>query len=543
MMKKIQISGSGKSKLPVYFYLMILSFSLLLTICGFLYAKTNVYSFIPKTQEVSGTVTQVDENTRKFVIPLDEECGDCLMFYCTHAYIHAYAGDHLLYSVEDGNTFFGSSPGCNYHFIDLHNIQDEIVLTIEAVYPQVRNSDITFYQGDAVHMYNAILKNSTFRLIVNLVDLFFCLTLATIFIAGRKKFHFKSSSLWFCVFSFLASVWALINTPWTILLLSNRGAISFLEYMCLMLLTPAALIFMRDVFEPEGHTSWISAVLITVSSANAVILTVLHITGIKEFKQTVVCTFFIMALALAYSLTALFLCVKREGITRTNVVGVVSIVLLTVFYILDMLVYHIEKFSDIFGWIGVSACLLFMGTNTLFDMLSAVELAQKNELYKEMAVRDVDTGLYNKNAYNQWLQETPLIDGLFIITYDLNELKRCNDEYGHLAGDQYIRDAASIFLEIFGRDGSIYRLGGDEFLTIIKGKTEGWIKERLADLERKTSVYNETSKFVDMRIAYGYARYEKEIDKSYEDTRHRADEKMYQKKAEMKRALKDATPR
>lgn len=154
MKNNMQISNIRKSRFSVLFFIVVLNVSILLILCGFLFAKTNMYAPIPKTNKVTGTVSQIDENTREFVFDLDDKQGDCLMFYCNHSYIHAYSGERLLYSLEDGGTIFGRTPGGNYQFINLHGISGEVVLDIEAVYPQLRDKSLTFYQGDFAVVYS-----------------------------------------------------------------------------------------------------------------------------------------------------------------------------------------------------------------------------------------------------------------------------------------------------------------------------------------------------------------------------------------------------
>lgn len=59
-----------------------------------------------------------------------------------------------------------------------------------------------------------------------------------------------------------------------------------------------------------------------------------------------------------------------------------------------------------------------------------------------------------------------------VVTFDLNNLKNCNDNYGHRVGDAYIINAARIIENTFERYGKCYRIGGDEFCCIIpKGKS------------------------------------------------------------------------
>ena len=57
------------------------------------------------------------------------------------------------------------------------------------------------------------------------------------------------------------------------------------------------------------------------------------------------------------------------------------------------------------------------------------------------------------------------------ISIDLNGLKRVNDTYGHVAGDELIRAAADCMKNSFNEYGKIYRIGGDEFAVIITEET------------------------------------------------------------------------
>ena len=51
--------------------------------------------------------------------------------------------------------------------------------------------------------------------------------------------------------------------------------------------------------------------------------------------------------------------------------------------------------------------------------------------------------------------------------FDLNDLKKCNDTYGHDYGDQYIMMASEILKKLFALDGKCYRIGGDEFCALV----------------------------------------------------------------------------
>lgn len=121
-----------------------------------------------------------------------------------------------------------------------------------------------------------------------------------------------------------------------------------------------------------------------------------------------------------------------------------------------------------------------------------------------------------------------------IVTFDLNNLKSCNDNYGHSAGDVYIIHSAHIIESIFERFGKCYRIGGDEFCCIIP-KANGFNIERfIQKLQQEVEIFNNKN-IIPVRagIACGYAFFRAD-DTDIEKVRERADEMMYQNKKKLK---------
>ena len=87
---------------------------------------------------------------------------------------------------------------------------------------------------------------------------------------------------------------------------------------------------------------------------------------------------------------------------------------------------------------------------------------------------------------------------------------------------------------MFEPAGVCYRIGGDEFCAVIRHARSEWVEECLRRLEYLEWKYNEGKMDVPMRIAYGYAIFDEQYDKNMEETRNRADVKMYEKKRAIK---------
>ena len=146
--------------------------------------------------------------------------------------------------------------------------------------------------------------------------------------------------------------------------------------------------------------------------------------------------------------------------------------------------------------------------------------------YKELAEKDVMTGMYNRNAFDEWEYGCKSFEDVMLVTFDLNNLKQCNDTLGHEVGDKYIIDAAELIQSIFGKIAKCYRIGGDEFCAVIMNANKVKVEEYLQHLKNAQDFYNTKSQDVNMQIACGYAKF-RETDISIESTRSRADARMY----------------
>jgi diguanylate cyclase (GGDEF)-like protein len=143
------------------------------------------------------------------------------------------------------------------------------------------------------------------------------------------------------------------------------------------------------------------------------------------------------------------------------------------------------------------------------------------------------TGLMNRSAFEEWEEKSTDLTDIMIVTFDLNNLKYCNDNLGHAAGDEYIIEAANMIQRVFGTIGQCYRIGGDEFCAVIRNGTRLNIGKYLGRLREEQENYNERSDSLKIHIAVGYAVHE-ESDADMEETRSRADVLMYRNKKQLK---------
>ena len=165
------------------------------------------------------------------------------------------------------------------------------------------------------------------------------------------------------------------------------------------------------------------------------------------------------------------------------------------------------------------------------------EYAEKIRLATEMANSDALTGIKNRLAFeraeermNEEITEgtiSPFAIGVF----DVNNLKKTNDKYGHEAGDILICEAAKLICNAFSHS-PVFRVGGDEFAVILLG-ADYFDREKIISKFRKTALHNrKNGKPV---VSSGLSEFIFGNDLKVSDVFDRADEKMYENKKKLKK--------
>ena len=129
--------------------------------------------------------------------------------------------------------------------------------------------------------------------------------------------------------------------------------------------------------------------------------------------------------------------------------------------------------------------LILWGLGALFAASTAGYRAGslKSGRRAERSYRDPMTGLVTRRGFEHQAQRMLKKEvGPLVVFMDLNDLKKVNDEFGHAAGDHFIREMAGRLRDWAARrQGITARFGGDEFVAITKGSADFLqLKEELA---------------------------------------------------------------
>ncbi|MCW9030097.1 MAG: EAL domain-containing protein, partial [Gammaproteobacteria bacterium] len=162
------------------------------------------------------------------------------------------------------------------------------------------------------------------------------------------------------------------------------------------------------------------------------------------------------------------------------------------------------------------------------------DLELNNKEFFRIAHEDSLTGAFNRRAfeddwseYNQYKK-----DELYaVLIFDCDNFKPINDSYGHAVGDAVIRNVASVLMKSIGSTEKLYRLGGDEFSTLLKRTSQ---KEAiaLAELCRENILAHDFRKYglsESISVSVGIS-FSKVGENTFTDVMKRADLAMYKAK-------------
>src|SRR5438094_235627 len=110
------------------------------------------------------------------------------------------------------------------------------------------------------------------------------------------------------------------------------------------------------------------------------------------------------------------------------------------------------------------------------ELLSKVCMLIQNAFYvdrvKQLAYLDGLTGIFNRRFFELRIAEElerarRFNTGMAVVMVDIDQFKRLNDEFGHLLGDEVLRQVSSIFHQQLRKIDVVCRYGGEEFAILL----------------------------------------------------------------------------
>jgi len=140
----------------------------------------------------------------------------------------------------------------------------------------------------------------------------------------------------------------------------------------------------------------------------------------------------------------------------------------------DSIVQHAQNLQTVLQrnvGLATVACDYFSTINPCLDNPKLIEFARLEETLRS-AHHDFLTGLLSRGAFQNFFEQeisraSRHGHNTTLVFFDLDNFKEINDNYGHLIGDEVLKQVGRIILESKRNEDMACRFGGDEFLILL----------------------------------------------------------------------------
>ena len=184
-------------------------------------------------------------------------------------------------------------------------------------------------------------------------------------------------------------------------------------------------------------------------------------------------------------------------------------------------------------WVVFEDFFLFLAIHK--SVLESREVARGKSLLYQGAYHDVLTGLANRRnlaeAFADLTQRQPSCC-CAVLFVDLDRFKQVNDVHGHAVGDKLLKQVSVRLAACVKDDSTLARIGGDEFIIVLKGATREKATETgIAVLQALTSPFSVEQHSLMLSATVGISLYP-EHGEDLSTLQERADQAMYSAKAD-----------
>jgi len=471
-----------------------------------------------------------------------------------HSAVKMFIDDDPVYEYGFDRMEKNKTVGSGYLFINFpeeykgKNLRLELWVSEDEIFTKL--DSIRVYEWE--NAYRVLFTENRIPMLVGVFLLIFGLSTLIITMFAMLVSHKYARIFCISAFSICMGLWTLCNYDIILIFSIPLYSKSLLEYLSLYLVPIPLLIYMYDNVK-NLNNSVIKAVfqaLFTVQVVFDVVIIGLHtkdivhcVAVLKYLQMLIVCHLVFFTVVVLMNLRT------RNFLNRLYLVGMLVMVGCVGY---DLYSYYVERYNGerVFKLKGMSALgmmvFVFILIIEFYMKLShkMLQEAERNSLIKS-AYTDELTQLYNRrycSEYMQQINEDQNAD-YTVVCFDLNNLKVVNDTLGHAQGDILIKSAAEVIEKTFGKPGVVGRMGGDEFIAVLKNSRKERMETLLKQFQENIDKKNQAVPGLNLAIAFGcassYEAGEKRVERLYQE----ADDRMYENKQQYKKAHPDARGR
>lgn len=489
-----------------------------------------------------------EDNTYYYsrILPVENMNEKVIVYNTVHMYLEVFIDGSKVYELKAGKDRAVKTTGFCWNTITLtaDDAGKRIVFQVTPVYSDSKPKG-NFYYGTYREIEHKVLAERIFRLVLAGMIALAGVVMLLYGLFVVKKGQDAQTIMQFAIFATMLGIWSIGETQILDWIFPGSMVIVFVSHLMLMTMPIPFMLFLRHMYHNGESKAW--SFCCYTNCAVIAVRIILQIMGMYDLRETLLLTHICLLLFVVVIVVMTIREMLAYELTGQVKINSICVMIILVSTVLELTIYRFGNKSTPLGSIGLLFYIVVMGIVNIRRSRILMEQARESELYRKLAYTDELTGLSNRTAFKEELEERMKPDKTtgeekilptVVFMFDLNDLKKCNDTYGHDYGDQYIRMAADALKKIFAQKGKCYRIGGDEFCAWAPYVSLEGINEKLLQLERYVQELNEKGFVVTVSIAVGYAVYEESEDGSgLYSTMKRADAMMYERKQKYKKQI------
>ena len=469
-----------------------------------------------------------------------------LRFRSVHVAFDVFQGGEKIYTFGHDRASRGKFIGSGFHYVPLFHSASGKPIELRAFYA-IDDNRKAFYDFDLLpseYANSDYYARHVFALVVGAFLTLFGILALLIGVATAFYGISASRPMMIGLLSTSLGLWTLCYMKLFQIISFNLTLNSAIEYMSLYFAPlPFCLLLMNMRKGKITAWRWWGILVVVIIGAILLIVnSILHFTGVAPFPKTLPLFHFYVGAGMVYLVAsgALYSS-KMELSGKVLTLGVVFFAVVTAF---DLVRYNLCLRYSVghslleMTWLPFAALVFVMMlmASYLVYLFHILEDKAEKDVLSTMAYVDSLTGLFNRAKCQQIFGFLDKSTADFaIVSIDLNGLKTVNDHYGHAVGDNLIKAFASVLKQAFAGLGTAIRMGGDEFLAIVRNEHVADLPaaiERMQDLQKNCK----EELPIPLEAAYGIA-YRSESGGDADTVYRAADKRMYEMKSTMKSKL------
>ena len=506
-------NSSNKIKMIV---LGILGVFILVCLQIYLSTPTNSGGFSAYTLKEDQNVITLKYNKASEIHPTEG-----IVFITHHKNVTVYIDGKFYYSEVVKNDSILKTTGSKWLIIPIREeyAGQEIKILLKDCYEGI-SYKTSLYKGNTSSIYKFIIGSEALKLIFASYLAFISMMIWSYIILKKGKDYKSLNKL--AIFTLLTALWKIFDLNLIKFIFPSGLFSNTISYIMLMCMPIAFINYIRSSFRENNKI--ING--FTLFEYIMVFITMLlQIFNIQDLRQTLVFSHINIVVAII-AFIYLIISNREKEYFKTEISKTIIIVIV---FGADIIAFFISGSTTLIGILGITLIMLF---NMLLEMKkidARREEGKRIESIEKMATIDKMTGVYNRNAFEIESKklEAEDLEGYDIMMVDINNLKYCNDKYGHETGDFYIKSVSSKIASITNQN-KIYRIGGDEFIVIFH-EACNQLEDIKASLKDSVSAINTRVDGFKFSVAVGIGRYVIG-DVKISQILKRADDLMYQDK-------------